>query len=362
MNASELQEWIISNCGPRLAEACGEPEVSRVAHDLALRWTERQRDWHGAEHLRSLVEAFDAISTGEKKTVLVLAALFHDAVYDPTRNDNEDCSAALLERAAMAPESVLIRKTCDLIRATKWNGKPMDSLTQEFFEFDAGQLGSEISVSERMAYERAIFKEYQFHAWPAYRVGRLEFLKTWSSWYPQHAKGAAACAELLQVMQPKLAIYPGSFNPFHIGHLSVVRQAEQIFDKVIVALGVNRQKFQTNGSIEEIIQGRHDRLKQQMKFHQVDLFSGLLPDYLSGLEDSVTVIRGVRDGTDLEADLRYARFLKDLGAKAPVIWVACEAATQHISSSAVRELESLRAGAGAAYVPDAAKIYGIHQS
>ena len=91
----------------------------------------------------------------------------------------------------------------------------------------------------------------------------------------------------------------------------------------------------------------------------MDLFSGLLPDYLETAGSSLTVIRGVRDGTDLEADLRYARFLKDLGSKAPVIWVACEAATQHISSSAVRELESLRAGAGSAYVPDAAAVYGV---
>ena len=362
MNAEELESWILSQCGAQLAEACGESAVGGVAHDLALRWTERQRYWHGVEHLRILVETFVGVANGEKKTVLVLAALFHDAIYDPTRNDNEECSAVLLERAAKAPDSPVIRKTCDLIRATKWSGKPMDALTQEFFEFDAGQLGSQVCMVDRMAYERAIFKEYQFHSWPAYRAGRLEFLKTWAGWYPQHARGAAECSDLLQVMQPKLAIYPGSFNPFHIGHLSVVRQAEQIFDKVIVALGVNRQKFQTNGSIEEIIQGRHDRLKQQMKFHQVDLFSGLLPDYLAGMDEPVTVIRGVRDGTDLEADLRYARFLKDLGAKAPVIWVACEAATQHISSSAVKELESLRAGAGAAYVPDAAMIYGIHQS
>ncbi len=345
-----------------MAEVCGEPQVAHVAQSLAQRWTERQRFWHGPEHLQSLVAAFDGHATGEKKSLLVLAALFHDAVYDPTRNDNEELSAELLLKAAANTDSTLIRKACELIRATKWSGNPMDALTQEFFEFDAGQLGQHVSIVDRMAYERAIFKEYQYHAWPAYRAGRLEFLKTWTGWYPQHARGAAECSDLLQVIQPKLGIYPGSFNPFHIGHLSVVRQAEQIFDKVIVALGVNRQKFQTNGSIEEIIQGRHDRLKQQMKFHQVDLFSGLLPDYLSGMEDSVTVIRGVRDGTDLEADLRYARFLKDLGAKAPVIWVACEAATQHISSSAVRELESLRAGAGAAYVPDAAMIYGINQS
>jgi pantetheine-phosphate adenylyltransferase len=354
-----LQDRIIRACGDILAEACGEAGVPQVASELAGRWSERQRFWHGAEHLLQLIEAFSALAHGERKSQLLLAALFHDAIYDPTRNDNEEQSAAWLESVAQHPESDPIRKTATLIRATKWGGQEMDGLTREFFEFDAGQLADGVGARERLAYERAIFKEYQFHPWRDYRAGRQAFLKNWAAWYPQHARGAAECAGLLELMEPRVAVYPGSFNPFHVGHLSVVRQAEIIFDKVIVALGVNRQKFQADGQMEEIIQGRHRLLKAQLKFHQVDLFSGLLPDYLETAGHSLTVIRGVRDGTDLEADLRYARFLKDLGSKTPVIWVACEAATQHISSSAVRELESLRAGAGSAYVPDAAAVYGV---
>jgi len=38
------------------------------------------------------------------------------------------------------------------------------------------------------------------------------------------------------------ALYPGSFNPFHLGHLSILRQAEKAFDKIILAVGINRQK------------------------------------------------------------------------------------------------------------------------
>ena len=63
-------------------------------------------------------------------------------------------------------------------------------------------------------------------------------------------------------------------------------------------------------------------------------------------------------GTDLEAEMRYSRFLNDLRPKTQVVWIACEAELQHISSNAVRELESFQPGAGVRYVPTQKDIYG----
>jgi phosphopantetheine adenylyltransferase len=138
--------------------------------------------------------------------------------------------------------------------------------------------------------------------------------------------------------------------------LSILRQAEEVFDKVIVALGINRQKVGPEVSSEQSAQ-RASRLKKQLRFHQVTQFEGLLPVYLGTLGHPVTLVRGVRDGTDLEAELRFTRFLNDLRPATRIVWLGCEAGLEHVSSSAVRELEQLQPGAGARYVPDAATIY-----
>jgi phosphopantetheine adenylyltransferase len=60
-----------------------------------------------------------------------------------------------------------------------------------------------------------------------------------------------------------------------------------------------------------------------------------------------------------EAELRYARFLGELRPETNVVWIGCEAEWQHLSSSAIRELESIAVGSGSRYVPDTVGIYGL---
>jgi phosphopantetheine adenylyltransferase len=67
----------------------------------------------------------------------------------------------------------------------------------------------------------------------------------------------------------------------------------------------------------------------------------------------------VRDGTDLEAELRFVRFLNELRPRTSVTWISCEAELQHLSSSAIRELNAIEPGAGKRYIPDVASIYAL---
>jgi pantetheine-phosphate adenylyltransferase len=229
------------------------------------------------------------------------------------------------------------------------------ALGKAFFALDTFQLSEACPLRERLAYELAILREYQWVDLAMYREKRVEFLRGWASRYPEHAKGAGECIELLRGMQPRVAVYPGSFNPFHQGHLSILRQAETMFDKVIVAVGINRQKPGAAQSTED----RLAELQRTLPFHEVTSFSGLLTDFVAQMPMPVTVVRGVRDGTDLEAELRYSRFLNELRPGTKIVWISCEAELQHLSSSAIRELEAISPGAGARYVPTAAEVYGL---
>jgi len=321
---------------------------------VANHWSEWHRFWHGPAHLRALLTEIVAGTSGEERDALVVAAIYHDAIYNPRAADNEEASAILLQRDALDASHPVIRQAVEIIVESKWDAPPVSRLGQRFFELDARQLSDECPLAERMAYERAIFREYQWVSWRTYRGKRVEFLRSWGEKFPAHRRGVAECLQLMRALQPRIAIYPGSFDPFHIGHLSILRQAEQSFDKVVVALGLNRQKA-SEGSVEE----RRARVADQLRFHEVAAFSGLLSQYLDSLDAPATVLRGVRDGTDLEAELRYARFLNDLRPGTSVVWIGCEPAWQHISSSAVRELEAIESHSGARYIPNAATIYGV---
>ncbi|HVE15179.1 MAG TPA: adenylyltransferase/cytidyltransferase family protein [Chthoniobacterales bacterium] len=333
----------------------GHLRAASVVEEVALRWCERQRIWHGPDHLLQMLRALGQEPAGSSREILQLAALYHDAIYDPRATDNEERSAALLLDHAVDPKSHIVAQAAEIILASKWSVPPTTPLTKKFFNLDSGQLSDDFPLSGRIAYERAIFQEYQWADWRTYRVKRREFLEGWARMFPEHRRGVAECLELLSGMQPRIAVYPGSFAPFHLGHLSILRQAESIFDKVIVAVGVNRQK---PGAIESS-EARFSGLQSRLRFHEVAMFTGLLTSFVDDLPLPVAVVRGVRDGTDLEAELRYVRFLNELRAGTGVVWISCEAELQHLSSSAIRELESIAPHTGERYLPNTSEIYDL---
>ena len=327
----------------------------RVTNEVAARWCERHRAWHGPGHLLRMLHELASESAEADRDALVLAAVYHDAIYDPRASDNESKSAALLLAHAKDPRSSSVTKAAKLIEASKWSERPQSSIAKRFFELDSWQLRDDCPLHERLAYERAIFREYQWANWTTYREKRAEFLREWAEKFPEHRRGVAECLELLTALKPRLAVYPGSFNPFHRGHLSILRQAEAIFDKVIIAIGVNRQKSAASTPVNT----RWAEVAHRLRFHEVAFFDGLLTRFVEGLELPTTIVRGVRDGTDLEAELRFVRFLNELRFDTRVVWMSCEADFQHLSSSAIRELEAIEPGAGQRYIPDPAEIYGL---
>ena len=102
---------------------------------------------------------------------------------------------------------------------------------------------------------------------------------------------------------PKIAIYPGSFDPLTNGHMDVIQRATQIFDHVIVAVLNNPTKkglFSTEERLDMIRQSLGDQ-----KMVEVDAFDGLLVDY-ARLKKAVAVIRGMRAISDFESEFQMA--------------------------------------------------------
>ena len=133
---------------------------------------------------------------------------------------------------------------------------------------------------------------------------------------------------------PTVGLYAGSFDPFHLGHLSVVKQARQIFDRVIVAKGINPQK-KTNINDEFPL--------PVQSFNNIGVetrvYKTLLTELITELENefnNVILVRGLRNGADLEYEQNLIAFLRGMKPNVKVAAFYCEPELRHISSSTLR--------------------------
>jgi pantetheine-phosphate adenylyltransferase len=134
--------------------------------------------------------------------------------------------------------------------------------------------------------------------------------------------------------QMKVAVYAGSFNPYHRGHENIRQKGLKIFDRLIIARGVNPDKAPSTYQLPDIIDPK-----------DVMTYSGLLTDFIKELQkelscDNVTLIRGLRNAVDLEYEKVQYRYLQDLMPEIQVVSLFCDAEFEHISSSGIRMLKN----------------------
>lgn len=138
----------------------------------------------------------------------------------------------------------------------------------------------------------------------------------------------------------RTAIYPGSFNPWHKGHRDVLDKALKCFDKVIVALAINPDKREPLNEIEKRVKVISHSFPYDDKV-EVLSFGGLLVDFVK-TRPIDAVVRGLRNGADLQYEQNLQYWNEDLGLLIPTIYFICDRNVSHISSSMVRALETFR--------------------
>lgn len=134
----------------------------------------------------------------------------------------------------------------------------------------------------------------------------------------------------------KKAIFPGSFDPFTIGHYDIVMRGLQIFDEIIIGIGHNSQK-QSTFALEERIQTIELAFANEPRV-KVEAYDGLTIDFAIA-HKVPCILRGVRSVLDFEYERNIAETNKQLsGIETVLLYTSPEYA--HISSSLVRELHS----------------------
>jgi len=134
----------------------------------------------------------------------------------------------------------------------------------------------------------------------------------------------------------KIGIYAGTFDPITIGHIDVIEKASKIFDKVIVAIGVNPDKSKTMFSLDE----RMTMIsKSTKKFGNIEIssFNGLLVDFAEK-KKSKTIIRGLRAVTDFEYELQVGYANESLNNDIDTVFFMPHLKNSYISSSTFRAI------------------------
>lgn len=133
----------------------------------------------------------------------------------------------------------------------------------------------------------------------------------------------------------KIAVFPGSFDPFTIAHQDLIKRVLPLFDKIYIAIGVNSSKVgmmdveSRRSSITELYRG-NDQV-------EVEFYNGLTVDYCESIGANF-ILRGLRNGTDLDYENIIAQNNLLLAPQIETYFLVSRSGEAHISSTIVRDI------------------------
>ena len=133
---------------------------------------------------------------------------------------------------------------------------------------------------------------------------------------------------------PKVAIYPGSFDPITNGHIDIVERGLKLFDKLIVSILYNPKK-EYLFSLEERLEMLKDCLKK-FKGVEIDSFDGLLVDYAASRK-AHAILRGLRAMSDFEYEFQMALMNRRLNREVQTVFLMTGLRWIFTSSSIIKE-------------------------
>ena len=322
---------ILAQCNPYSLELGGG-----LTRAVFRAYMQPHRYFHTLDHLLNICEGIRERAWEDKAMAseLLLTALFHDIVWYPQGNDSEARSVEafdyLMGQCGNPVPAEVAERVRQAILAT-CTQDAVSPLAARFHDFDC-QIIIHGSPVDLLAYEYQIFREFQYLNVKEYRKGRSAFFNRFARKFRDCKANMKFLVDYLERRRPRVGIYAGSFNPFHIGHFSILEKAETMFDKVILAVGINPDKKR---NLER-------GLSDVLPFHEVVYFDTLMVDLLaqeSALCD-VTLVRGLRNGYDLDYEMNQLCFMQEMWPKTQAVYIPCDKNLEHISSTALKGMAS----------------------
>lgn len=139
-------------------------------------------------------------------------------------------------------------------------------------------------------------------------------------------------------LSPRIAVYPGSFDPITLGHLNVVERVSRLFDRVIVGIGINIGKqpmFEPEERVELVRMAT-----EHLGNIEIRTFSGLAVEFVKECGCRV-MVRGVRPITDIHAELTMMMANRRLAPEVETLFMIADGELAHVSSSLIKEIAPL---------------------
>jgi len=154
---------------------------------LLSMWNESHRSYHNQNHLLDLInqinESKSKFESHKDYEKMLLCALFHDCIYDPMRNDNEEKSAEFFMNCCQEKnQDVIDIKQMILDTKTHESTTP---LSEEFNQLDMNIV--ERDFNQLLEWENGIHEEYKAYG-EMYKMGRLQFLESLLDKYPNNTE------------------------------------------------------------------------------------------------------------------------------------------------------------------------------
>ena len=140
-----------------------------------------------------------------------------------------------------------------------------------------------------------------------------------------------------RILSPRVAVYTGTFDPVHYGHLDIIERGSRLFDKLIVGVGINPDK-QTLFTIDERVE--HIRaVTVGWGNVEVEKFDGLAVRFVRDRKARI-MIRGLRTLSDMEYEFTMSLMNLHLDPEIETVFLMAKEEFSHVSSSLLRQIAS----------------------
>ncbi len=133
----------------------------------------------------------------------------------------------------------------------------------------------------------------------------------------------------------KIAVFPGSFDPITIGHVDLIHRALPLFDRIVVAVGINSKK-QSLFPLELRMQWLNDVFRDYSQI-EVGSFEGLTVRFCESI-GARYLLRGLRNTSDFDYEKTIAQLNNIVGNQIETVFLMSKPEYSHISSTIVREI------------------------